>query len=143
MASTPPVPSTSGTSSKGYKTRRCSACNKRMSSLLFDRHTICSDCWGRLCGFDLKCSECEVWDESFFYAYVQHSRSLKIKRESKNRLRDLSSKSDSSSSMNVDDRDVRVIHVSSPFSPTEVSTLPSSIPVSIFPICFYIFIEII
>ena len=63
-----------------------------MSSLLYDKHSSCSECRGHACDFDKQCNECKEWPTEFFETYVKHQKSLVSKSKKKE-----SDKSDSTS----------------------------------------------
>ena len=67
----PSVPA-SGDSSR----RHCQCCRRRMSKLVFDRHTLCVGCWGAECYMDVRCEECLDWLRDVMEAYVKHRKSL-------------------------------------------------------------------
>ena len=68
------------------KIRRCS-CGRRMSSLSYDHHSLCSICRGFDCTLDSRCEECELISDEQFNLYFKHQRSLKSKVLSRQRSR--------------------------------------------------------
>ena len=50
--------------------RSCS-CGVRMSTNIFDKHTLCSACIGHACNLNKRCNECESWSEEHMLKYVQ------------------------------------------------------------------------
>ena len=81
-----PVTATSVTSSPSTLTtsaatdvsahRSCPRCGRRMSSLQFDKHTLCVVCRDVKCSLDTSCKECKAWSKEFMLGYVKHQRSL-------------------------------------------------------------------
>ena len=63
--------------------RSCPKCNTRMSSLFYDKHSICHSCRKTDCSIDKKCSECSLWSDDEFARFIRHKKSLDSK--SKNR----------------------------------------------------------
>ena len=60
-------------------------CGRRMSSLNYDHHSICSYCQGFECTHDNRCEECLLISDVQFAAYFKHQKSLKRKLLSKQR----------------------------------------------------------
>ena len=83
-ASVPSSPSAPGTSATSSARRSCLHCARRMSSLKYDKHSICVACRDSQCSVDVKCSECNSWLLDFVLGYVRHQKSLvsKGKKES-------------------------------------------------------------
>ena len=63
--------------------RSCPKCNTRMSSLFYDKHSICYSCRKTECNIDKKCTECSLWSDDEFARFIKHKKSLDSK--SKNR----------------------------------------------------------
>ena len=77
VPSSPATPSTSApgsTASSAYRT--CPRCARRMSSLKYDKHTICVACTDTQCSVEVRCSECNSWSVDFMLGYVKHQKSL-------------------------------------------------------------------
>ena len=55
--------------------RSCSHCARRMSSIKYDRHTICLQCRDVQCSFDVRCSECSNWSSDMMQYYLKHRKS--------------------------------------------------------------------
>ena len=66
---------------------RCCICERRMSSLTHDFHSLCTDCHGRDCDLDIRCEECIDVADDVMLAYVKHRLSLQRKSPSKQRLK--------------------------------------------------------
>ena len=47
-----------------------------MSSLQFDKHTLCVACRNVKCSLETRCKECHSWSKEFMRGYVKHQRSL-------------------------------------------------------------------
>ena len=85
-ASDVPVTATSVTSSPSTPTtsaatdvsacRSCPRCGRRMSSLQFDKHTLCVVCRDVKCSLDTRCKEFKPWSKEFMLGYVKQQRSL-------------------------------------------------------------------
>ena len=56
--------------------RSCPRCGRRMSSLQFDKHTLCVVCRDIKCSLDTRCKECKAWSKEFMLGYVKHQRYL-------------------------------------------------------------------
>ena len=56
--------------------RSCPRCGHRMSSLQFDKHTLCIVYRDIKCSLDTRCKECKAWSKEFMLGYVKHQRSL-------------------------------------------------------------------
>ena len=63
--------------------RSCSRCNRSMSSLLFDKHTLCLSCRKVTCSMDLRCVECMAWSTVEMADYLLHHNSLVSKGRKK------------------------------------------------------------
>ena len=63
--------------------RACPQCNRRMSSLQYDRHKICSTCRGFNCTSERKCEECSNWSIEEFDKFAKHQRTLAAKGKAK------------------------------------------------------------
>ena len=54
------VPSTSAAgSSVSSSHRSCPRCTRRMSSLKFDKHSVCVKCRDKQCSVEVRCNECK------------------------------------------------------------------------------------
>ena len=60
------------------KIRRCS-CGRKMSSLNYDHHSVCSFCRGFESNVDNRCEECLLITDNQFQLYFKHQKSLKCK----------------------------------------------------------------
>ena len=67
-----PSPSAPGTSASSSACRSCPRCARRMSSLKYDKHSICVACRDSQCSVDVRCSECNSWSLDFMLGYVKH-----------------------------------------------------------------------
>ena len=80
MASSSPsttAPTTSSSATVDVITRRsCTRCSRRMSSLQFDKHTLCLSCREVTCSMDLRCVECMAWSTVEMADYLRHRKSL-------------------------------------------------------------------
>ena len=56
--------------------RSCRRCNRRMSSLTYDKHTICVSCRDVVCSVEVRCNECREWSTDAMAEYVRHKRLL-------------------------------------------------------------------
>ena len=65
----------------------CCPCGRRMSSLSYDHHSICSFCGGFDCTLDNRCEECLLVSGEQFQLYFKHQKSLKRKILSRQRSR--------------------------------------------------------
>ena len=45
--------------------RSCPRCSRRMSSLQYVKHSLCTTCRTQNCTFDHRCFECASWSEDF------------------------------------------------------------------------------
>ena len=77
-ASVPSSPSTPTTSAAADVSARrsCPRCARQMSSLQFDKHSLCVVCRDVKCSLDTRCKECKSWSKEFMLGYVKHQRSL-------------------------------------------------------------------
>ena len=77
VPSSPAMPSTSAPGSSASSAHRtCLRCARQMSSLKYDKHTICVTCRDTQCSVDVRCSECSSWSVDFMLGYVKHQKSL-------------------------------------------------------------------
>ena len=56
--------------------RSCHRCHRRMSSLTFDKHTVCVSCRDVVCSVEVRCDECREWSTDAVAEYVRRKRSL-------------------------------------------------------------------
>ena len=78
------VPSSPSTPSTSAATDVSARCTCRMSSLKYDKHSLCVACRDVKCSVEVRCSECCSWVKDFMLGYGKHQRSLvsKGKKES-------------------------------------------------------------
>ena len=57
--------------------RYCSRCNTLMSSIAFDKHTVCVGCRGFDCTESARCKECTNWSEDLM---SKKERSVMLKK---------------------------------------------------------------
>ena len=74
VTSAPSTPTTSAATDVSAR-RSCPRCGRRMSSLQFDKHTLCVVCRDMKCSLDTRCKECKAWSKEFMLGYVKHQRS--------------------------------------------------------------------
>ena len=72
------VPSTSAAADVCAR-RTCPRYTHQMSSLKFDKHSLCVACRDVKCSVEVRCSECRSWSKDFMLGYVKHQRSLVLK----------------------------------------------------------------
>ena len=56
--------------------RSCTRCSRRMSSIKYDKHTLCISCRDVTCSLDLHCVECTAWSTDEMAEYLRHRKSL-------------------------------------------------------------------
>ena len=87
MASTPPLSSSStppvSTAMDSAALRSCLKCHRRMNSLKYDSHTVCSQCRDVTCSLETRCTECKDWSVEIMTEYLKHRKSLATKRGKK------------------------------------------------------------
>ena len=52
--------------------RSCLHYTKRMSSVKYDKHTICLACRNVTCSVEVRCSECSDWTLDVMQEYLKH-----------------------------------------------------------------------
>ena len=76
VPASPATPSTSAAGSSASSAHRsCSRCARQMSSLNYDKHTICVACRDVQCSVEVRCNECNSWSVDFMLGYVKHQKS--------------------------------------------------------------------
>ena len=75
VTSSPSTPTTSAATDVSAR-RSCPRCGHRMSSLQFDKHSLCVVCRDVKCSLDTRCMECKPWSKEFMLGFVKHQRSL-------------------------------------------------------------------
>ena len=75
--------------------RSCTRYSRRMSSLKYDKHTLCLSCRDVTCSMDLRCVECTAWSTDEMAEYLHHCRSLVSKGKKKSSVATPSSSSPS------------------------------------------------
>ena len=75
VPSSPSTPSTSASADVAAR-RSCPHCTRQMSSLQFDKHTLCVACRDMKCSLENRCKECRSWSKEFMLGYVKHQRTL-------------------------------------------------------------------
>ena len=63
--------------------RFCGKCHRRMSSLKYDLHTVCSQCREVICSVTTRCDECRAWSIDVMTDYLKHKKSLATKSKKK------------------------------------------------------------
>ena len=114
-----PVTSTSSSSTATDVSPHCSCvgCACRMSSVKYDKHTLCLNCREVQCSLDVRCDECRAWSSEVMLGYLKHRKSLVLK--GKKKLTTPSSSSSSSSPPSVPAATVAAT-VASPLPPMNV-----------------------
>ena len=83
MASSPPLTSPSPAMvpapMDSSALRSCVKCHRRMSSLKYDLHTICSQCRYVVCSVAARCDECRNWSNEVMSDYLKHNKALATK----------------------------------------------------------------
>ena len=51
------------------------SCSARMSTLLYDKHSVCVNCRGNECSFEKRCDECSSWEDDIMTKSVRHMKS--------------------------------------------------------------------
>ena len=64
VASASSTPTTSAAADVSAR-RSCPCCGRRMSSLQFDKHTLCVVFRDSKCSLDTRCKECKAWSKKF------------------------------------------------------------------------------
>ena len=83
------VPSTSTPTTSAVATMDSSAlysyikCHRRMGSLKYDLHTVCSQCRDVVCSLTTRCEECTDWSSEVMSDYLKHKKSLATKSKKK------------------------------------------------------------
>ena len=72
LPSSPSTPSTSAAADVSAH-RTCPRCTRRMSSLKYDKHSLCVACRDVQCSAEVRCSECRSWSTDFMLGYVKHN----------------------------------------------------------------------
>ena len=88
------IPSSNDSTDKDSR-RSCLYCKTRISSVYYDKHTLCASCRGVDCTLKDKCTECKTWTEEEFARYLKHRKSLVSKALSKSKNANKGSKSKS------------------------------------------------
>ena len=104
------APTTTSSSLDVAAHRSCTRCSRRMSSLKYDKHTLCFSCRDVTCAMDLRCAECMAWSADEMAEYLRHRRSLVSKRKKKSSVA-----TPSSSSPSVPPSAIPSVASSSPF----------------------------
>ena len=66
--------------------RSCTRCTRRMSSIKFDKHSLCLNCRDVQtvqCSLDVRCDECKLWSSEVMLDYLKHRKSLVSKGKKK------------------------------------------------------------
>ena len=61
----PSTASSARPTSAAVSARSCPRCSRRMSSLQYVKHSLCTTCRTQNCTFDHRCFECASWSEDF------------------------------------------------------------------------------
>ena len=117
----PPSPMAAAASDK-RKYRICSNCTSRMPSIDFDAHTLCIGCRHQVCDLTVHCDECRNWTETYRAAFVKYNRTLKAKRDSKDRRKARLSAAQSPSDQSVYDTDTEVPSIDEPLPSVQVQS---------------------
>ena len=117
----PPSPMAAAASDK-RKYRLCSSCTSRMPSIDFDAHTLCIGCRHQVCDLTVHCDECCNWTATYRAAFVKYNRTLKAKRDSKDRRKARLSAAQSPSDQSVYDTDIEVPSIDEPLPSVQVQS---------------------
>ena len=123
MDSTPEPQSPNMAAATKRRYRKCTHCTSRMSSIMYDNHTLCTKCRKQVCDMTLVCAECHDWPISKCQVFVDYSNSLRVKRESKQRQLRLAAAYASDQSVYETDTDVSVDEPSVPVQNVHVDRL--------------------
>ena len=63
--------------------RSCTKCHRRMSSLKYDLHTICSQCRDIVCSVTTHCDKCCALSNDTMADYLKHKKLLAAKSKKK------------------------------------------------------------
>ena len=80
---TAPTTTTSSSTVDVAAHRSCTCCSRMMSSLKYDKHTLCLSCGDVTCTMGLRCVECTAWSTDEMAEYLRHRRSLVSKGKKK------------------------------------------------------------
>ena len=58
-------------------------CTRRMSSVKYDKHTLCLNCKEVQRSLDVRCDECRAWSSEVMLNYLKHRKSLVSKGKKK------------------------------------------------------------
>ena len=117
----PPSPMAAAVSD-GRKFRNCANCTNRMPSIVLDAHTLCIGCRHQVCDMSVHCDECRDWTDSYRLAFVKYNRTLKAKRDSKERRKARRSAAQSQSDQSVYDTDIEVPSIDEPIPSVQVQS---------------------
>ena len=59
----------------------CMVWKKRMSTLKYDSHIVCSTCWDIRCDLEYRSQECRSWSDEQMQEYLRHGKSLESKEK--------------------------------------------------------------
>ena len=79
LASTPPSTTMSPAPMDSSALRSCVKWHRRMSSLKYDAHTLCSQCRDVVCSLSTRCDECSNWSAEIMSDYLKHKKALATK----------------------------------------------------------------
>ena len=83
-APSPPTPTTSTVAAiDSSALRSCIKCHRRMSSLKYDLHIVCSQCCDVVCSLTTRCEECTDLSSEVMSDYLKHKKSLATKGKKK------------------------------------------------------------
>ena len=117
----PPSPMAAA-ASDGRKFHNCTNCTNRMPSIVLDAHTLCIGCRHQVCDISVHCDECHDWTDSYRLAFVKYNRTLKAKRDSKERRKARRSAAQSQSDQSVYDTDTEVPSIDEPIPSVQVQS---------------------
>ena len=75
--------------------RSCTCCTLRISSLKYDKHSLCLSCRDVQCSLEVRCDECKCWSSDVMLDYLKHRKSLVSKGKKKSATPSTSSSSPS------------------------------------------------
>ena len=99
LSSSTPATSTlsSSTTTDVTPHRSCVRCTRRMSSVKYDKHTLCLNCRDVQCSLDVRYDECRAWSSEVMLEHLKHRKSLVSKGKKKSTTPSSSSSSSSPS----------------------------------------------
>ena len=105
-------------------------CKVRLPDLVYDGHSLCSNCIGKVCTLGNRCSECINWSDELFDSYAKHRHTLELNKLRKAKQRSKAKQSTQLTLVSVDNKVAVSAHSVSPSPPGSIVNVSTNSSIS-------------